>query len=567
MNYRFYSENRGSHFLNIEFTIEKNTAEIVELQLPAWRPGRYELANFAQNIQQFEVKTMNNKPLVFEKISKDKWAVNAKGIESFKICYNYYANELNAGSTWVNEDQIYINPVNCCLYVVGRENDPIRVFVETAANEQTVTSLQKLGNHFVANNFDELADAPFITSASLQQKAFVIENTTLNIWFQGECKPNWKKLIRDFTQFSQAQYDLFGSFPFKEYHFLFQILPFSTYHGVEHLSSTVISLGPGFGIFEQPLYNELLGVSSHELFHAWNVKTIRPADMLPYDFTKENYTKMGYLTEGVTTYYGDLMLWRSEVFDTATFLEQINKTLDRHFWNYGVNNLSVAESSFDTWLDGYKKGIPNRKSSIYTEGCLLALATDLYIQIKSHHQKSLDNVLFACYEHYKNGITEEQYLEFLVNFSSPEFKGIWNNYYYGTFDYFDLLKELLEDFGLQITKNDNTKFLAAHYGYFTQPGTSKALMIGPNSPAYKIGLNPGDEIISINNIAVVNENCNDWAAYFKGPLELQVKKDGFVKNVLLPHSSKTFFPKVSISENTKATAKQLQNLKKWKYGK
>ena len=112
-----------------------------------------------------------------------------------------------------------------------------------------------------------------------------------------------------------------------DYHFIFQILPYKAYHGVEHKNNTVISFGPGYSAFEGENYEELLGVASHELFHAWNVKTIRPSDMFPYDFTKENYTKMGYLTEGFTTYYGDLMLKRSGVFTTEQYLKQLNKIL------------------------------------------------------------------------------------------------------------------------------------------------------------------------------------------------------------------------------------------------
>lgn len=549
MIYSFSANNRGSKFLNIEFTIENNKDSEVFVQLPAWRPGRYELGNFAKNIQKFEVKTMNNKSINFEKVTKDKWLIQAGKYRKFKICYNYYANELNAGSTWIDENQTYVNPVNCCLYVEGRENEQVKLFLNKLGHSQAAISLQKTRDYYLADSFDELADSPFILSDSLQHHSYNVQGTKFNIWFQGECRPPWKKIIKDFKAFTNEQHKLFGSFPFDEYHFLYQILPYQSYHGVEHLKSTVISFGPGYSVFEGENYEEFLGVSSHELFHAWNVKTIRPADMFPYNFTKENYTKMGYLTEGVTTYYGDLMLKNSGVFSTNQFLKQINKTLDRHFLNYGTKNMSVANSSFDTWIDGYVRGIPNRKSSIYTEGCLLSMITDLTIRAKTASKKSLNDVLKKLYNSYAKkgkGITEVDFKKEIEKVAGSKLNELWNNYFYGTNDFYPLLKETLQEFGLKITKSDNPKKLASNYGAFTQLGNSKISLIAPNSPACIAGLNVGDEIIAINGIQVQKDNANQWAKYFGKNLELVVKKDGLLKTFKLAASSKSFFPKVKL---------------------
>lgn len=550
MIYSFSAKNRGSKFLEIEFTIDNIKDEFIEVQLPAWRPGRYELANFAKNIQKFEVRSLNNKELPFEKVTKDKWRIKAGKSNKIKINYNYYSNELNAGSTWVDEHQIYVNPVNCCLYVVGRENDPIRLFFTNSEHKQVASSLQKIGEHFVAENFDELADSPFILSDSLQHKTYEVNDTKFHIWFQGECKPAWKKIIKDFKAFTKTQLNVFGSFPFEEFHFLFQILPYQAYHGVEHKKSTVISFGPGYSVFEGTNYEEFLGVSSHELFHAWNVKTIRPSDMVPYDFSKENYTQMGYLTEGVTTYYGDLMLRRSKVFNNDQFVKQINKTLDRHFFNYGVENLSVSESSFDTWLDGYSRGIPNRKGSIYTEGSLLALATDLTIRNKTKSKKSLDHVMSNLYHNYAlkgKGITEKNYKKEIEKVAGENISELWDNYFKGSGNYFTLLKKVLKPFDINLTKEANPKYLAAHYGIYTEPGTSKVLFVAPKSPGNKAGLNPGDEIISINGISLQKGNANEWASYFKGTLKILLNKNGLINELDLHHSTKSFFNKIRLN--------------------
>lgn len=566
MVYTFSSKNRGSKFLEIEFLIENNNSDSVFVQLPSWRPGRYELADFAKNIQEFEVKTMNNKPLVHRKVSKDEWEIETSGIKRFKVCYNYYANELNAGSTWVDEDQIYVNPVNCCLFVKGREKEPIKVFIDAGKKDKVATGMQKIGDHYVVESFDELADSPFVSSNKIQKIFYEVAGTPFYLWFQGECKPDKKKLISDFKKFTKVQLKMMGSFPFKEYHFIYQILPYKGYHGVEHLNSTVISYGPGYGIMEGEDYEEILGVSSHELFHAWNVKSIRPSDMVPYDFTKENYSKMGYLTEGVTTYYGDLFLKRSGVFSEEQFLKQVNKTLDRHFFNYGTQNMSVADSSFDTWLDGYVKGIPNRKSSIYTEGCLLALATDLIIREKTNGKRSLDTVMNTLFHKYAlkgKGISEKDYKKELELVLGREIDFLWDNYYYGTSDYYELLKGLLPKFGFDLIKKSNQRFLACNYGLFMSSENNKVLMVAPDSPGFKSGVNVGDEIISINEMKLDGNNADKWAEYFYSEVNLLIIKDGRLRKTHLKPNSKTYFDIVKLQPIQSLKKKVSKNKENW----
>ena len=145
------------------------------------------------------------------------------------------------------------------------------------------------------------------------------------------------------------------------------------------------------------LYNELLGISSHELYHVWNVKNIRPKTMSPYDFSKENYTHMGYVTEGVTTYMGDRILYESGVFSLEQYFLELEKLFQGHFHNDGRNHYPVSESSWDTWLDGYTGGIPGRKVSIYVEGALIALICDAKIRKETNHKSSLHDVLRSLY--------------------------------------------------------------------------------------------------------------------------------------------------------------------------
>ncbi|MFN6039048.1 MAG: M61 family peptidase, partial [Bacteroidota bacterium] len=269
-----------------------------------------------------------------------------------------YAAEINAGSTYLDNTQLYVNPVNCCVYVPERMSEEHVLELKLPVNYKVCGSLKKSSEFTLhATNFEELADSPFIASASVKTISFFANDLPVHLHFMGECLPDEKKLVEDFKKFTEHSLDFFGDAPISEYHFLFQILPYRFYHGVEHLKSTVIALGPGYNLMQGSTYEDLLGVSCHELFHLWNIKTIRPVEMQPYDYTKENYAHTGYVYEGFTTYYGDLLLYQCGVFNQEQYFKTLEERLDKHFHNYGRFNLSLANSSFDNWLDGYVPGV------------------------------------------------------------------------------------------------------------------------------------------------------------------------------------------------------------------
>ena len=296
----------------------------------------------------------------FTKKSKDSWVINTGKSKSVNIKYQYYSNELNAGSTYVSEDMLYVNPVNCFIYTKEHFDSLIEIELDISKNWKIATSLNISERKLAANSFDALFDAPFICSDSLLKKSYTVNGILFNIWFNDLQDVPWKKLIHDFERFTSKQIEDFGEFPSKEFHFLIHTPPFKAYHGVEHLNSTVIALGPSYDVFKG-LYSELLGVSSHELYHVWNIKSIRPAAMRPYDFRNENYSKLGYIYEGITTYMGDLYLLKSGVFNITEYLNELQVQFQRHFDNPARFYASVGDSSFDTWLDGYVQGAPGKK--------------------------------------------------------------------------------------------------------------------------------------------------------------------------------------------------------------
>ena len=326
------------------------------------------------------------------------------------------------------------------MYVPELMQKPLQMELILPEGYRVATAMKKgkekqEGNYYrhtlMATNFEELGDSPLIASPTLKHNAFVMDGIEFNLWIQGECKPDWAKIINDFFIFINDMVLMMKGSPVKEYHFLFQVLPYKFHHGVEHLASTVIAMGPSYNLMKDDLYNDFLGISCHELFHSWNIKTIRPVEMYPYDYTKENYSRLGYVYEGVTTYYGDYLLLRAGVFSEFEYLKAIQREVQKHFDNFGRFNLSVADSSFDTWLDGYVSGIPFRKVSIYTEGSILAFITDMFIRKHTNNAKSLDDVMRVLYHDYAlqgKPYSEADYKAIVEQVAGASFDDIWNNY-------------------------------------------------------------------------------------------------------------------------------------------
>jgi predicted metalloprotease with PDZ domain len=467
MHYHISVTDPDSHFLQLTYTIPDIESDFIEIQLPAWRPGRYEIQNFAKNIQFIEAISGTGQKLSLLKVTKDRWRIETRGFQEIKVNYSYFASIQNAGSSYVDQDLWYLNFVNFCFYTEGRIGDTCKITLDLPVGFQVACGLRffrdiangipcAYGNILEAKDFYELVDSPLLASASLQKCDYEIERIRFSIWMHGNLKPNWKRIERDFKRFSREQIATMKEFPEENYHFLNLILPTAFYHGVEHRNSTMIVLGPddeGEG-----LYTDLLGVSSHELFHAWNIIRIRPVELLPYDFTKENYFRTCFVAEGCTTYYGDLFLKRAGVFSDEAYVKELQVYMKRHFENSGSAAQSLTDSSFDLWLDGYEKGIPDRKVSVYHKGALAALILDLYIREKTNHKQSLDDVMRLLWLRFGKpfiGYTLQDYIDIVEEVAGEPMEWYWNDCILTNEPLENRLNQALSFVGLQMTTFSN----------------------------------------------------------------------------------------------------------------
>ncbi|MCE7067336.1 M61 family metallopeptidase [Dyadobacter sp. CY326] len=456
MHYSISVSDPQSHLLHITYKIPGIDSDFIEIQLPAWRPGRYEIQNFAKNIQFIEAISATDQKLALHKVTKDRWQVATAGEKEVRIRYTYYAAIQNAGSSYVDEELWYLNFINFCMYTEGRIGEPYNVQLELPAGYEIACGLPKNGNLLSAIDFYQLVDSPLLASQTLQEHHYKVYDVNFKIWMHGNLKPNWHRIKRDFRRFSREQIATIGEFPETEYHFLNLILPNAFYHGVEHHNSTMIVLGPddeGEG-----LYSDLLGVSSHELFHTWNIIRIRPTELLPYDFTKENYFRTCFVAEGCTTYYGDLFLRRAGVFTDENYIKELQVYMKRHFESSSQATQSLADSSFDLWLDGYEKGIPNRKVSVYHKGALVSLILDLYLRKKTNHAQSLDTVMQLLWTRFGKpfiGYTLQDYIDIVEEVAGESLEWYWNDCIFTAEPLEFRLNEALSFVGLQMSTFSN----------------------------------------------------------------------------------------------------------------
>lgn len=496
-NYHFSCANPASQYIQVVLKLSDIDRNNLVLQLPSWRPGRYQLADYAQNIRFFKIVDQTNSPIAFEKESKNRWVFSSNLCAEYFISYEYYAAKMDAGSCWVDVDQFYLNFVNCCMEVISAADLPYELSFDLPPDFSIATTLTPTrGNTYLASDFQELADSSLLAAHKITHWHYQAGETNFHCWFNGEIHFEKEQFLSSFEKFTKRQIEDFGEFPEAQYHFIFQLLPFSHYHGVEHKKGTLITFGPDESLSDPSQMEELLGVSSHELYHAWNVCRIRPAELLPYDFSKETYTKAGWILEGVTTYMGDLYLLKSGVYSFETYLKHLEKTINREAQNFGWKNYSILESSMDLWLDGYQSGIPDRKVNIYSHGALICLCLDIML-LKSRGNSLAQAMKDAWLRFGKRNLGYSQLIFWKTllgkTLHEEEMNLFYQDFIAGRKDILAKVKELLPLIGLELISDPTSDPLAIKAGILTSQG--KITKIHPDSLAYTM-LMVGDEIFA-----------------------------------------------------------------------
>ncbi|EON78490.1 hypothetical protein ADIS_1005 [Lunatimonas lonarensis] len=532
MDYHIYQEIPTSQYIQIKLSLECTDRERITLQLPAWRPGRYELANYAQKIRRVVISTAE-KTIPLKKITKDKWEFHSEKAGTYTVSYEYYCNQLDAGGCWSDTEMLYLNFSNLAFSVSNREKEEISLQLHLPDAYQVATSLQKLSKHrFKADNHQQLIDSPLIASPDLQHFTYHVGKTTFHLWFQGEIHFNITALIDTFRSFTVRQIAAFTDFPAKDYHFLFHLLPYTHYHGVEHQFSTVITYGPAESLANEEKLAELISVSSHELYHFWNVCRIRPSALLPYDLSREAYLREGVVAEGVTTYLGDMYLLRAGYYTMQQYLDILAQKINRETMSHGWQYQSIVDSSFDLWLDGYKAGIPDRKVSIYNRGALISLCLDLLLMDRNSSLEDVMRCMWMRYGRDQKGYLLEDFQRVVTECAKdPEtMEDFFRRFVFGTEDLLPRIEQTLKSVNIYLRKDDNQDPMEEAYG-IQLDDSQKIIRLHPDSPAYR-SLILGDTIESVENKAT--------------SVKLGIKRVHRKKQVSIPTTNREYFIKYKL---------------------
>lgn len=451
MKYRISQIPNQVHWIRILFEFTPNQSGNQIICLPIWRPGRYQVQNFAKNIP--HVKAFQGlKEIQISKIEISKWLLDIKNSQSVRIEYSYYANQRDAGGSVSNNELLYLNFINCLIFPEGWEDRKCELEIDFPSTWSTVTALKSQNGLWNAKTYRELVDSTFIAAPEINHFEWQIADCVFSIHGIIPSYIFTKKLKTAFQKFTNFQLNWMREFPVKEYHFFIWICEEPFYHGVEHTHSTMMVLGPE----DRDCYDDLIGLASHELFHVWNIATIRPSQLFPYNYSQISYFDSGWIVEGITTYLGDWFLFASNVISEQEYLACLLGNLKLHFDRDEGAIQSLAESSMDLWLDGYGASIPGKRVSIYFKGAIVALAIDLMLRLKFKETKSLRevmNLMNARYGNLKGGylmmdfykIVEEVYQEPLVDF--------WKLWVEGNESIYDPLGYLLRSNGMEFYRN------------------------------------------------------------------------------------------------------------------
>lgn len=515
------------HIYQVELTFIAVT-DTQELALPVWIPGSYMLREFSKNILELRASQAASQPQLTQN-TKHTWQLSNLDLGS-KVWINYgvYAYDSGIRSAFLDHLRGYFNPTSLCLAVRGSEAMPHQLsFKLLPPGWQVACGLGVEHGVYLAQNYMELLDSPFELGA-FERLEFSLAGIQHYLVLSGSIPAfDRDRILNDLTKICAYQLKLFGGIaPYSDYTFILH-LSGDIYTGLEHSNSTLL-MAPYFALpnlraSNNDDYFKLLGLISHEFFHTWNVKRIKPKAFMPYNLDQENYTKLLWWFEGVTSYYDDLVLYRTGIIDQAKYLSLILDTLNKVYKFAGVKQQSVANSSLSAWIKYYRQdeNSPNCIVSYYLKGALIALCLDL--QIRDQSAYSLDEVMLylsqqsevqAC------GIGEEEIPELIKAATGVELSDFIQlaTESCAMLPYVQLLAKFGVDLVMRVAQNHQdsggitsaqsksleqlpldlgAKLVKAPLGYSIQN-------VYADTPAEVAGLAAGDKLIALNNLELIN---------------------------------------------------------------
>ncbi len=530
IRYRIEPHRPEAHLFRVSCTVADPDPAGQVFRLPAWIPGSYMIREFARNIVSLRATDEGGAALAVDKLDKHSWRVRPPaGGGAVVVEYEVYAWDLSVRAAHLDRSHGFFNGTSVFLAAEGRRERECLVDIlapQAVAGEawRVITALPRAEGlagaapvHgfglYRAADYDALVDHP-VEMGSFTLAAFEAGGVRHEIALTGRHDCDTGRLCEDLARICAWHIALFGAPAPVDYYAFLTMVVGEGYGGLEHRASTALLASradlPWKGMEGTPeRYQGFLGLCSHEYFHTWNVKRIKPAAFVPYDLAVENYTRLLWAFEGFTSYYDDLALVRSGVIGAGDYLGLLGKTVSNVLRTPGRLRQSVAESSFDAWTKFYRQdeNAPNAIVSYYAKGALIALALDLQLRAGSRGEKSLDEVMRLLWQRHGlsgEGVAEDGIFAIVAEVGGPRLGrrlASWlREAVEGTEDL--PLAELLARFGVDWKAEAAAKGPVIGAKLAESAGEVRLASVFDAGPAERAGLSAGDVLVAADGLRV-----------------------------------------------------------------
>ena len=541
IQYSLHASHPEAHEFTVEMHISAPDPAGQVLRLPTWIPGSYMIRDFAKNLVTLDAVSANV-PVELVKLDKTTWQAPA-GLTELTLHYVIYAWDLSVRTAHLDTNHGFFNGTSVFLSADGHEETEHTVTIEPGASEacsgwQVATSMKPINvaadgfGVYQAQDYDELIDHPF-EMGLFERVSFMAAGLEHDLVLTGRYHTDIDRIVKDLIVICEHQIKFFGEPSPVEDKYVFLVMVVGEgYGGLEHRASTALLVTrddlpvPGDEELSEK-YVQFLGLCSHEYFHTWNVKRIKPAVFVPYELAAESYTELLWFFEGMTSYYDDLMLLRSGLIPANTYLKLLGQTVTRVQRGAGRLVQSVTESSFDAWNKFYKQdeNAPNAIVSYYAKGAMVAVCLDAEIRRATNGEKSLDDVMLTLWKNWLTsggaGIEEHEPQRIACDIAGTDLNEFFNLALYST-DELPMQAALAElgvelqyrarsgpaDRGGEAAKTSLPAWVGANIG--PASGGVKLTHVFNDGAALAAGLAAGDTIVALDYVSVsVSSFAND----------------------------------------------------------
>lgn len=521
LNYLIEIENPANHMLKVTINaVKKDSERQVSFFLPSWSPGSYLMREYAKNVRSVQAFNAAGVPLYFDQVDKGVWTLDwdksgmkAKGNE-FSFHYEVYCHELTVRHSHIDLSHAFIHGPSVFMGVLGQEMKgpeleikfpPLWSKISTGLKDISPRS----GNlRYSAPDYDTFIDAP-IEMGCHETDGFKYEGIDHELAFYGPVLSHGKNLKKDITSIVKHVADSMGEIPYEKYTFITHFVP-NQFGGLEHLNSTVLAFCP-FRLNERKDYLKWLELVAHEYFHTWNVKRIRPEELGPFNYLVEAKTKMHWLTEGLTSFMDQLFIFRAELATLEEYLEMMKENIQQFLATPGRKFHTLEDSSFNAWIKLYRpdENSVNSSVSYYLKGGLAFFVLNIYM---AKNGKTIFDFIKLLWQSYKErperGLSREEVFAMIEQVAGVAGLNAFETMV-STTEEIDFEAHLASAGVEVVYENDGKAYLGMNAQFNGDRVSVQNVLL--DSPAYRCGLNAGDEILAVDSLRILKKDYESFA--------------------------------------------------------